>query len=401
MPRRDRPPILTIPFALLVGAHFLHSLGFSSLILLPLYLDHLGADRATVGGVMGIAAVGGLIARPVVGAALDRVGRKTTLAVGTFALVAGLVGIGAPEAVGPGIYGAMVLVGIGTATGFTGYFTLASDLVPAARRTEGIALFGISGMLPLTINPAAGAIGVEGADLRWFFPLIGAAVAASLPFLAAVRAPRPAPAGPAPKPNAKPPAHVLVSLSQRPLWPVWLATVVFAGLVAIFMAFATVIAADRGVGNPGIIWLTYAAGAVTVRVFGAWIPGRIGPSRMVPPALLSYATAGVLVALTASPSGFAAAGLFAGFGHGYCFPILTAQTVARVPDRVRGSALSLFTALWDLVKLSLVPAAGALADATDDRTMMIAVVAGALAGLVGWGALEAGTIVPEADPVGR
>ena len=86
-PSPQRDPILTRPFALLVGANFLQALGFSSMILLPLYLDYLGASRALIGSIMSVGAVGGLLARPLVGWALDVLGRKTTLIAGTLVLV--------------------------------------------------------------------------------------------------------------------------------------------------------------------------------------------------------------------------------------------------------------------------------------------------------------------------
>ena len=65
----------------------------------------------------------------------------------------------------------------------------------------------------------------------------------------------------------------------------WLATVVFAGLVGVFMAFATVTAQSRGVANPAWLWFTYAAGAIGVRLLGAWVPDRIGPANLIAPAV--------------------------------------------------------------------------------------------------------------------
>jgi MFS family permease len=387
------PPVLTRSFALLVTAHFLQALGFSSLILLPVYLDHLGASRSEVGVVMGSAAVGGLLARPAVGYCLDRFGRKPTVLTGTAALVSGLVGIAAVREAGLVACLGQAVLGAGTAACFTGYFTLASDLVPESRRTEGLALFGISGMIPLLVNPLAGGLGLEGEQLRWFFPAIGCAVAASVPFLVAVPEPRAVRASGGPTWAGL--RRVAGALRAPALWPVWLATAVFAGLVAVFMAYSTVVAAHRGLGNPTAMWLTYSVGAVSVRLFGASLPDRVGPARLVPPALLAYSAAVVVIAVAHSPAALLVAGALAGFGHGYCFPVLTAQTVTRVPAAVRGSALSLFTALWDVVKLALVPAAGVLADATDDATMLLAVAALALGGLAGWAVLE-GRLAPVA-----
>ena len=46
--------------------------------------------------------------------------------------------------------------GVVEASLFAGYFTYAADIVPESRRTEGIALFGVSGMLPVSLGPLIG-----------------------------------------------------------------------------------------------------------------------------------------------------------------------------------------------------------------------------------------------------
>ncbi len=379
-------PVLTRPFMMLVAAHFLQALGFSSLILLPVYLDALGATRADVGVVMAAAAFGGLLVRPVVAWALDRVGRKPTLIVGTAIMAVSMASLATVQQMGWWAVFIHGIIGVGEAALFTAYFTFAADLVPESRRTEGLALFGISGLVPLVVNPIAGGLGIEGAELRWFFAAISVVVASSVVFVIPLRETRPGNASAAhPRLSA-----VLTSLRHRALWPVWTATVVFAGLVAVYSAFATVVAADAGATNPGVIWLTYAFGAVTVRLFGASIPDRIGPSRMVPPSLLAYVAAFAVVAWSQTDAGFALSGLLAGFGHGACFPVLSGQAVTRTPPPLRGAAMSLFTALWDVAKLLLVPIAGWLAHRAGDDIMLGACCVVAGAGTVLWAVLERG-----------
>jgi len=386
-------PVLTRPFLLLMAAHFLQALGYASLILLPLYLDHLGASRAQVGVVMAASAVGGLLVRPAVAWSLDRWGRKPTLTVGTLVMVAAMASLGLVQSVGAAVVLVHAVIGMAEAALFSGYFTVAADIVPEARRTEGLALFGISGLVPLVVNPIAGWLGVEGGDLRGFFVVVAGLIALSLPLLWPLRDHAPGTASTPPSVG-----QVLRSLRHRSLWPVWTATMVFAGLVAIFMSFVTVAAADAGAANAGVIWLTYAAGSVGIRLFGASIPDRVGPSRMVPPSLLAYVAAFVVAAFATTNTTFALAGLLAGFAHGACFPVLTGQTITRTPSDQRGAAMSLFTALWDVVKLLLVPLAGWVADATSDRGMLLLSAVIAVAGLGLWAVLERGVASPPEHP---
>lgn len=379
------PAVVTGPFVRLWIAHFLQALGYSSMLLLPLYLDHLGASRAEIGAIMASASVGGLAGRPLIGWALDTIGRKPVLLLGTLVVVAGMALVGAVDRIGPLAYVMRLLVGLGTGTLFTGYFTLAADLVPEQRRAEGIALFGISGLTPLLVNPLSDVLGIDPPDLRWFLPAVGLVILASLAFLPGV------PERPRDENRERfTLAKALEALRHRSLWPAWAGTCVFAGLVAVFMSFATVAAEARGIAAPAMVWGTYAGGAVLVRLFGAKLPERLGLFRVGSVSLFLYA-AGVWVAADAQTgAAFAVAGLLGGIGHGYCFPVITSQVVTRSPLALRGVAMASFTGLWEAARLVVAPGFGAIADAQGDAAMLrIAAVTG-VAGLVVWGLLERG-----------
>ena len=73
------PRVITKDFVLLVIAHVMQALGYASMLLLPLYLAHLGASRTQIGAVMAAGSIGGLAMRPLIGAALDTMGRLDLL----------------------------------------------------------------------------------------------------------------------------------------------------------------------------------------------------------------------------------------------------------------------------------------------------------------------------------
>lgn len=373
----------------MIAGHFLQALGFSSMLTLPLYLGHLGASRTEIGAIMAVASIGGLALRPLAGWALDAIGRRPVVIAGTVVLALGMAMVGFVDRVGPLVYVSRIMVGIGAGTLFTAYFTFAADLIPVMRRTEGIALFGISGVLPLAVNGLIERIDLPVEQLRWVFPAISILILLSLwPVWGLAE---PAREGEDRAPSVGPPDGVPPlrrpawrTLSAMPLWPVWGATVVFSGLVAVFMAFATVTAARGGASEPADLWFAYGGGAVTVRLLGARLPDRIGPHNMVTPALGAYAVACLLAASATSDAGFVAAGLLAGVGHGYCFPVLTGQVVDRSPAAARGVALAGFTALWEISALALTPLFGAVADAYDDATMFALAAVTAIAGSAVW-----------------
>jgi MFS family permease len=382
-----REPLFTRHFLLLITAQFLQSLGYSSMVLLPLYLEFLGANRAEIGAVMGASAIGGLALRPVIAWSLDRVGRKKTLVVGTAVLAVSVGALGLVESLGGSLIAIRAVIGVGIAALFTGYFTFASDIIPATRRTEGLAIFGIFGIAGLLVNPVAEWLGFEGATMRQFFPVVGLLIGASLVPLAFV--PERYVRADMSRGSARALGGALRALIARPTIPVWWATAVFSTLVAAYMAFATVSARESGFGAPGTIWLAYAAGAVSVRVFGARLPDRVGPSNLLAPAIASYVIAFLTAAGASSGAGFIISGALAGAGHGYCFPVLTSQVVTRTPRTLTGSGMAMFTGLWEVTALVFTPAFGLIADATDDATMFASVAVFATLGLAVWLLLEA------------
>jgi MFS family permease len=380
---RVGPPLFTRYFLLLVVGHFLQALGWASSILLPLYLDHLEATRTEIGAIMAAGSIGGLLFRPVVAWSLDTLGRKPTLVAGTLVLATAVALVFFVREVGWFAYAQRFLYGIGVGALFTGYFTFAVDYIPVERRTEGIALFGVSGLLPLALSPIVDGIGLQGEALLYVFP------AASLGILASLLALAPVPESrrqPPPEPVRLRP--VLRALRQPPLRPVWLAAVVFSCLVATFMTFATVVAEGRGMARPTHLWVAYAAGAIGIRVFGGRLPDRIGPANLIAPALALYVAASLLVAASWSASGFIVAGGLAGLGHGYCFPVLTSQVVTRSPEHLRGTGLTMFTSLWELSALLLTPLFGRVADLFDDATMFSLLALSGVLVLAFWVRLE-------------
>lgn len=374
--------LLTRDFGALVLAHLLQAVGYASMLLLPVYVAALGADRTTIGWVMGTGAIGGLLLRPATGWAIDTIGRRSTILLGTISLAVGMGLILAIDRVGPLLYVSRLLAGAGAGTLFTAYFAFAADIIPTTRRTEGIALFGVSGLLPLIVNPIADRMHIAPLDLRWFLPGIALVVLASLWPLWRVKEPPRAPRSDEPLPIGR-------ALSHRKLLPVWWATVVFAGGVAMFFAFATVTAMARGVGSPKDLWFGYAGAAIVTRIFGARLPDRVGPHNLVAPAICVYATCFLLMAEAQTSLAFLVAGAFGGIGHGYCFPVLAGQVVTRSNPAIRGAALACFTGLWEVVAIGLTPVCGMAADRWGDAGMFAGGTVACAAGLVIWVMLEA------------
>lgn len=388
--------IWTSDFIKLTAAHLFGALGYASMLLLPLYLSSLGGSRSDIGFIMSFANIIGLLTRPLVGWSLDEIGRKASLVFGCVITVISMVLIYWVKEIDSIIYISRFLFGLGEGFLFTGYFAYAADLLPVSRRTEGLALFGVAGLVPLLVNPIADLTGFQGANLGHFIVYIAALVSISAILILMIKHKNTISdsvdhvaqqnldphdlhtdivkdSADTVQPNkiSNRPLSRWQTLSQAHLRPVWLATFIFAGSVSLFMTFISVVAAARFIDMPTIAWFTYVAGAVSARLFGAKVPEKIGPHRLVLPALLSYAIALFIASIAHTDLWFLSAGLFAGLAHGYCFPVLTSLVVSAVPQYFRGSALALFTGLWGFSAIVFAPLGGFLADSWGDQFMFL------------------------------
>ncbi len=373
--------LLTPSFFALTAAHFLQALGYASMLLLPLYLKALGASHTKIGAVMAAASLSGLLARPVVGLALDRFGRKPTLVVGTFILAASMGSFTFVTELGPLVYVARLWVGVGTGALFSGYFALAADIVPFERRTQGLALFGISGVIPLVVSPVATGLGVTGSELGTLFLVLGGVILCSLIPLSMVREPQK-------DLKRSTESKTLVAVLNRSLWSTWLATFVFAAMIALFMAFAAVSAQKRNIPYPTLLWLSYVGAVVLVRLFMGQGPDRVGPSRLVGPCFVLYCLAAVVASTAESTLGLLVLGALAGMGHGISFPMLASVVTLRVPEAHRGSGFAMLTALFELGNLVMTPVFGWIADLSSDERMFEVAAAGTFFAAGAWWVLE-------------
>jgi len=243
--------------------------------------------------------------------------------------------------------------GIAEATLFTALMTHAADLLPARRRTEGIALYGISGLLPMSISGVLGDVILRHGTYGDLFHVAAAFALVSLVVSLPLRDVR--------HPSHDLPARgFLAAAAQDDLLPLWFIGVVFATALTAQFTFVKTFVLETGIGSVGLFFTAYSIAAVVLRLAFAWVPERIGPKRALVPALAMLAVGYVLLALAASPPAIAVAGTCAGLGHGFTFPILSGLVVARARPAERGAAMSLFTALFDAGALIGGPLLGAV-----------------------------------------
>ena len=333
--------LLSRPFVLASLATFTHSMAFALFIHFPGFLEDLGATEIIIGLIVGFAAVASIVVRPTVGRLMDLKGRRPLILFGNALNVGALLLYLTVDQIDGWVYAIRIVHGLSEAILFTVLFTFAADWVPEKRRTQGLALFGVAGMMPIALAGVLGDVILNRWDFDVFFLVAAGFALASLLLSVPLRD--------APHLSEQPPARGFVeSITGIHLLPLWWITFVFSFVLTAYFTFLKTFVNETGVGSVGLFFAFYAGTAITLRLTLGWVPDRIGPKRALMPAMLFLAAGLVVLSGATTDSAVAVAGVLCGTGHGYTFPILYALTVTRARVAERGAAMAVYTGLFDV-----------------------------------------------------
>jgi len=328
-----QPSLVSRPLMLRFVSIVASSVGFYlPLAAVPLYAAASGSAAAggLANGALLVATVAGELATP---RFVARVGYRWALAVG-------LVLLGAPALVllgtasFPAIFGVNVLRGIGFAITVTAGGALTAQLIPDARRGEGLALVGLVGGVPSLLALPFGAW----AATHWGFGPVFALTAAA-PLLAVVTVPW------LPARDAEATEHhgVLASLRRGTLLrpaTIFAASAAAAGVVVTYLPLALAHSAGWVVPVALLVQPATATG-------GRWVAGRLGDrggqTRLLVPGL-AMSIAG-MTAMAVTGSNALVIGGAAAFGAG--FGVLQNASLSLMYARVSTNGFSAVSAIWN------------------------------------------------------
>jgi len=330
--------------------------------LLSVFLDHLGADNQTIGRINGTEALAAVLVRPIVGSLLDRKGRRPVLLFGgVINLIACLLYLTVHE-LGLWIYLVRIVHGAAIGIQFSALFTVASDIVPARRLTEGLAVFGSAGMLSMALAPLLGEwlLSVHNFATVFSFAAVLAlgALVLSIPVTEPSRHHHHPAAG-----------RFLKPVFKRKFFTLWIATLALGLGIAAFFNFLAVFAEKIELQGVSLFFVIYVGTAIVLRVAGGAVPDRVGRERVLVISIAVFALGTALLATVSGALLLAAAGFLCGIGHGYLFPITNALVVERALPENRGAAITFFTALIDVAIFVGSPFLGWIADWSSYRWM--------------------------------
>jgi MFS family permease len=306
----------------------------------------LGAGEFGIGLTVACFAVAAIVARPLIGRAADRYGRRIVITSG--AVLAGVCGAlsGQVDQLWM-LLGLRAFTGVGEAAVFVGAATLIADLSPRDRRAEGASYFSVAVFGGIGLGPVLGEWLLDDTEFGRAFFVAGlfAGLAAVISLFAPARVVTHDDFI-APDDEARP-AGLARWIHPGAVMP----GLVLACGVAAFAAFGAFLpeySRSVGLGSSGGLFAVYALMSLLVRVFGAKLPERLGPRRAVTLALSNIMAGLAILALIPEVPALWAASVFMGLGVAFNYPSLMALTVNRASDRDRAMVVSSLTMFFEV-----------------------------------------------------
>ncbi len=384
--------LITLPFVTVTVAASLFFVYIGMLIpLVPLYIEGpLGSGEFGIGLTIAAFAAAAILVRPWIGQFADRYGRRMLIMAGALVAAVGGALYGQVDMLAP-LLVLRALTGVGEAAVFVGAATLIADLSPPERRAESASYFSVAVFGGLGVGPILGEWVL--ADDRYERAFAIAALFSLGAVLVAFWLPRRVASDDRAGGVAAPRHGLARWFHPAAIWP----GIVLACGVAAFISFGAFLpdyARSVGMGGAGALFAAYSAVTLLVRIFGARLPERLGPRRMVSIALgCVFIGMTILVFIPTIPALWVAS-IVMGLGIAFNYPSLLALVVNRVSDDERAGAVSSFTMFFEIGSVAGGLALGAFAQAVGKQWGFLG---GAISALIGLWILRAYVVPPSSD----
>lgn len=332
----------TKDFLLIFTANLMVFISFYCLLpTLPLFVtNYLGSDVSAVGYIFGFFALSAVIARPLAGFAVDTLGRKMVLFITLFLLAVAIATYSFATTL-------MLLFIIrmvhGLCWGFatTAAGTVATDIVPAERRGEGIGYYGLSNTFAMAAGPALGLVIVNHAGFMVLFSSSSLLAAAALICVLAITYKD--------TPAARKPVEMRMDTLFENRVLIYAAITFFIALLySSIISFVILLGKEIGIANPGSYFLAYASTLILSRPYAGKALDTSGPKTIMAIGFAALALSFVLLFCAADYLVFILSGLCLGIGFGIVQPTTLALAINRVEPFRRGAANGTIFTAFDL-----------------------------------------------------
>jgi len=337
----------TKPFVLLIMSNLFLFLSLEMLLpTLPMFAANKGGSDAEIGLIIGLFTFSAVLLRPFVGMASDKFGKKLLLLVGVAICLIGTASYYAAVTITMMLM-LRIVHGVGFGISTTLYGTVASDIIPASRRGEGMGFFGTGNAVAISLGPFLGIWLMEEFGFSVLF-IVGACILLiAMICTAFVKGDTKEERAKAQIATATQTSLMLRFIEPKALMPSLLGLLVGLSLGGV-ISFITLFGKETGVQNIGFFFLVLAISEFLIR----FISGRIFDSKgrfwVLFPAAISCIVGCIILYMTKSTGTLLLAAVFYGAGFGAIFPALQAWVIDRVEPQRRGVATATFYNAFDI-----------------------------------------------------
>ncbi|ARK29624.1 MFS transporter [Halalkalibacter krulwichiae] len=332
-------------FIFITICNLLVFLGFYYLIVtMPIYtLQELGGTEAEAGFVVTLFLLTAIVIRPFAGRWAEDYGQRIVLFSGLAILVLGSFLYVLVDS----IFGLMVVrlfhgIGFGIATTATG--AIVANIIPEARRGEGMGYYALSFNIAVVLGPFLGLTAIRDWSMITLFVIVIFCNILAVLFAMLLGKTRT---------NA---AEVEKSVKKRRFeWvektavPIAIVAALFAIIYSSVLSFVPVYAEEIGLLHiSSYFFVVYAVAMVISRPFTGRGFDRFGASMIVYPSIAFFAVGMLLLSVSETAFLFLVAAAFIGLGWGTLFPTFQTISVQRTAPNKRGLALASFLSIFDL-----------------------------------------------------
>ncbi len=306
-------------------AGLLQEVSFVLMVHFPGYVQGLGATEALIGLLYAGGAIMALLFRPLLGRVLDLTHRRTVLLFCGISNVTVVALLSLTSHWGVLLWGLFLMQRVFQIALFTTMLTYMADSLPLEHRTQGLALFGMSGLIPIALGGVIGDLVIDGLGFGALFllsagaGLISWSIVWSLPVL--------------PVMSTRPRRGFWSALAQRNLLPLWWITLCFSIGMETLFTFTRTYVDDRQIGSTGIFFGVYGVTAAAMRLIGGNRYDRVPHRPLAVVALISYGVGLGLLAVAGSVPILAPGRLLRGIGPWRSLPVAVESGGGQGPHR--------------------------------------------------------------------
>ena len=297
---------------------------FQLLPVIPLRILDLGGGRTTAGLFLTVYTLSSAFAAPVMGSVADQIGRRRMLITASLCFIVFSLAYGVVSWL-PLVLVIAIVHGATWASILSAAGAIMTDFIPASRRTEGLAYWGLAPTAAIAVAPAVGMLVYR---FGWLTLCVEIAAISALMAMWAMRIP-----GGHERRNA-----ALPRVGELWDWNVVLATLsltVIAFGYGGITSYVAILSRERGIAPESLFFSVFAIATVLVRVFTSRLGDRFGPKVLLYPAFVAVPISFAVLALAQSREAMTLSAALFGIGLGSAFPAFMTFVVSHTDDARR------------------------------------------------------------------